>query len=85
MNLRAFNLYLFLEMADGVDDETWLFHLRRGDYSKWLGEQVKDPELAEEIRPLEGNDSMSPRQSREVVRAAIEARYTLPADKPSGA
>ncbi len=24
------------QMADDVDDDTWLFHLRRGDYSTWF-------------------------------------------------
>src|SRR5204863_357016 len=36
LNLRAHNLVLFLELAGGVDDETWLYHLRRGDYSRWF-------------------------------------------------
>src|SRR6185436_15348285 len=27
MNLRAQNLMLFLQLADGIDDETWEFHL----------------------------------------------------------
>jgi hypothetical protein len=31
LNLRAQNLLTFLQMADGVDDETWRYHLRRGD------------------------------------------------------
>jgi hypothetical protein len=33
LNLRAQNLMLFLQMADGVDDITFEHHLRRGDYS----------------------------------------------------
>ena len=32
LNLRAQNLQIFLQMADGVDDETWIWHLRNGDY-----------------------------------------------------
>jgi hypothetical protein len=32
LNLRAHNLMIFLQMADGVDDATWLHHLHRGDY-----------------------------------------------------
>jgi hypothetical protein len=42
LNLRAQNLTVFLQLADGVDDGTWLHHLRRGDYSRWIGESVKD-------------------------------------------
>jgi hypothetical protein len=29
-----------------IDDETWLYHLRRGDYSAWLARTIKDPDLA---------------------------------------
>lgn len=29
MNLRAHNLSTFLQLAEGVDDDTWLFHLAR--------------------------------------------------------
>jgi HAD superfamily hydrolase (TIGR01484 family) len=30
LNLRAQNLVVFLQMAEGVDDATWLFHLAQG-------------------------------------------------------
>src|SRR5262249_9127012 len=33
LNLRAQNLKTFLQLAEGVDDDTWMFHLRKGDYS----------------------------------------------------
>jgi len=33
LNLRAQNLTIFMQMADGVDDETWLHHLQANDYS----------------------------------------------------
>ncbi len=36
LNLRAQNLVIFLQLAEGVDDETWLFHRDRGDYSRWI-------------------------------------------------
>jgi HAD superfamily hydrolase (TIGR01484 family) len=80
LNLKAYNLQLFVHLADGVDDETWKFHLVRNDYSRWLRVEVKDGELAEEIEQIERG--LEP--TRAAVRAAIERRYTLPADKPSG-
>jgi hypothetical protein len=83
LNLKAHNLVLFLQMADGVDDETWEFHRTHGDYSRWLRDQVKDPALAEEVAAVE-EEAADPKASRAAVRAAIEKRYTLPADKPSG-
>jgi hydroxymethylpyrimidine pyrophosphatase-like HAD family hydrolase len=63
LNLRAQNLLQFLEVAAGVDDDTWTFHFQRGDYSRWFRDVIKDPELA-------------------AAAAAVESRYTLPADAP---
>lgn len=34
-NLRVDNLEEFVRIARQVDDETWLYHLHRGDYSHW--------------------------------------------------
>jgi HAD superfamily hydrolase (TIGR01484 family) len=78
LNLRANNLMMFLQIADGVDDDTWLHHLRRGDYSRWMRERIKDDDLAGEIAQYE-NGSLGPRLSRERIKAAIEQRYTAPA------
>jgi hypothetical protein len=85
LSLKAQNLIIFLQMADGVDDETWEYHRGRNDYSRWLRDKVKDGELADEVESVENDESLSPEASRAGVRAAIEGRYTLPADKPSGA
>jgi HAD superfamily hydrolase (TIGR01484 family) len=77
LKLRAQNLSLFMQIADGVDDPTWLHHLSRHDYSRWMNEAIKDEELAGEVRKAEAlND---PAQSRRLVREAIERRYTAPA------
>ena len=84
LNLKAHNLMQFLQMADGVDDGTWEFHLRKGEYSKWFRDQIKDAELGAEAAAIEEDKGKSPAESRAAVRAAVEARYTLPADKPSG-
>jgi HAD superfamily hydrolase (TIGR01484 family) len=78
LNLRAHNLALFVQMADGVDPETWSFHLERNDYSTWLRDAVKDVELANEVREIEGLAEQADR-SRALVRKAIDRRYTLPA------
>ncbi|WP_439623163.1 HAD-IIB family hydrolase [Gemmata sp.] len=83
LNLKASNLFLFLQMADGVDDDTWEFHRTAGDYSKWARTQIKDPELADELEGIEAGDA-DPAESRAAVRAAVVSRYTLPADAPSG-
>jgi hypothetical protein len=79
LNLRAQNLLVFAQIADGVDDETWLHHLYAGDYARWFREKVKDPELAEEAEVVARDTSLSARASRACVRVAIERRYSLPA------
>ena len=79
LNLRAQNLFLFMQIADGVDDDTWLHHLRSRDYSRWMREAIKDPGLADDVAHVEARDDMPPLESRRRVRQAIEERYTLPA------
>jgi len=80
LNLRAQNLSLFTQIAAGLDDETWLFHLRRGDYSRWFHEAIKDDDLARAAAAVEEDDSLAPAESRARMREAIEARYTAPAE-----
>src|SRR5262249_39624099 len=36
LNLRTQNLMMFSQVAEGVDDETWIHHLRQHDYSRWF-------------------------------------------------
>jgi len=80
LNLRAQNLTLFLQMAEGVDDGTWLYHLKRHDYSRWFIEAIKDEDLASEARQLEERLASDARQSRRAMRELIARRYTAPAD-----
>src|SRR5262249_12606767 len=82
LNLRAQNLMLFLQLADGVDDESWTYHLRQGDYSRWFREAIKDDELAGEAETVEKLPNLSPADSRKLIKAAVEKRYTLPAASP---
>jgi energy-coupling factor transporter ATP-binding protein EcfA2 len=79
LNLRAQNLTLFLQLADGVDDETWLHHLRQGEYSAWIKESIDDPELAAEVAAVEEDAAMSADDSRRRIREVVEDRYTTPA------
>jgi len=78
LRLRATNLVMFLEMADGADDDTWAWHRGRGDFSAWVETSIKDAELAGEVRGIEGNGT-DVATARAEIRDAIERRYTLPA------
>ena len=79
LNLRAHNLVIFLQMAQGVDDQTWMHHLHSGEYSRWFGEAIKDDELAAETRAVEQNEALSAQESRERIKEIVERRYTAPA------
>lgn len=79
LNLRAQNLTLFIQIGEGVDDETWLYHLHQGDYSRWFREAIKDDTLAEEAETVEQLTHISASQSLNAIKTAIEKRYTLPA------
>jgi hypothetical protein len=79
LNLRAQNLTIFVQMADGVDDDTWLHHLSAHDYSRWVREAIKDDELADELEQIEGQPARNPQATRRSVREAIERKYTAPA------
>jgi hypothetical protein len=77
LNLRAQNLSMFLQLGDGVDDETWLFHLKSGHYSKWFRDVIKDPELAAQTERLEHEQNGSAELTRKYIRSEIEKRYIL--------
>ncbi|WP_027714375.1 HAD hydrolase family protein [Desulfuromonas sp. TF] len=77
-NLKAQNLFIFSQLAEGVDEETWLYHLQRGDYSRWFREVIKDESLAGEARITEMRKDLSSWDSRRLICEAIDKRYTLP-------
>jgi hypothetical protein len=77
-NLLAQNLAIFSQIASGIDNETWLFHLHRGDYSQWFRKSVKDGDLADQTEQIERRRDLQPAETRELIRSLIESRYTLP-------
>jgi hydroxymethylpyrimidine pyrophosphatase-like HAD family hydrolase len=79
LNLRAQNLAIFVQMANGVDDDSWLFHLHAGDYSRWFRDAIRDDALAREAATVERDRTLPAAASRAKVRDAIAKRYTLPA------
>ena len=79
LNLRAQNLRSFLQLGEGVDDETWMFHLRRETLFPRFKTIIKDEELAREAAEIERDEAASPKDSRERIREAVDGRYTASA------
>jgi hypothetical protein len=67
---------MFLQIAEGIDDATWLHHLRAGDYSRWFRDDIKDEDLADEIAAVESDRAFSAADSRRSVKEAVGRRYT---------
>lgn len=76
LNLKAQNLMLFIQLSEGIDDETWMHHLKKGDYSRWFGTMVKDKELASEAEKVEQQKDISPEESRRLIHEIIRESYT---------
>jgi hydroxymethylpyrimidine pyrophosphatase-like HAD family hydrolase len=79
LNLRAQNMRMFAQLAEGVDEDTWTHHLRQGDYSRWLRDAVKDTTVADEVAKIEKNSKLKPAESRTQILGAIRKHYTAAA------
>jgi HAD superfamily hydrolase (TIGR01484 family) len=79
LNLRAQNMNLFAQLAEGVDEETWKFHLSKGDYSRWFREAIKDDDIAQLIAGIERDRNCSAKESRQRILDTIRKHYTAPA------
>jgi len=84
MNLRAQNLILFCQLAEGIDDDTWQFHLESGDYSRWFAGSIKDDKLASAAIQIEEQKSLTPAESKKLIIDAIQRDYTLPSTPAVG-
>jgi HAD superfamily hydrolase (TIGR01484 family) len=78
LNLRAQNVLIFLQIAEGVDDETLMYHFREGHFSEWFGTHVKDNEVGEKMRQLEKEKDLTRDKLLERMHEIIEETYTLP-------
>lgn len=78
MNRPARNLFAFMAIAEEIDDETWLFHLRAGDYAAWFRQVIRDPELAQETDAIARDHERTAAASRRAVIRAIRRRYIAP-------
>jgi hypothetical protein len=78
LNLPAQNLRIFMQLGQGVDDETWTYHLRRGDYASWFRDVIKDTELADAAERIERSETATPADSRRYIFDLITKRYEAP-------
>jgi hypothetical protein len=76
--IRASSLLRFAEICEEIDDVTWLYHLQRGDFARWFRDVIKDDVLAVEADRGAALTHAAIAESRDVIRRAIEKRYTLP-------
>jgi HAD superfamily hydrolase (TIGR01484 family) len=77
--LRAQNLRLFLQIGEGVDEETWLYHLHRGDYENWFRSIIRDSGLANAAASIALRPGLTAQDGRALIRAAIERSYSASA------
>lgn len=76
LNLRAQNLTMFVQIAEGLDDATWSYHLRESDFSRWFRTVIKDPELADEAQKVE-QPRVPASESRDRILSEIRKRYIV--------
>lgn len=77
LKLKANNLQSFTELAQGVDDDTWMYHLKRHDFSGWIRNSVNDDALAEQVEKIE-NAEPDPIRSRAEITKLVQLHYTGP-------
>jgi hydroxymethylpyrimidine pyrophosphatase-like HAD family hydrolase len=77
LKIRAQNLALFLQLGEGVDEETWLHHFRQRDYSDWFRRVIKDDDLADDVAAIEQRRDVTAEEGRALVHAAVAKRYTV--------
>jgi hydroxymethylpyrimidine pyrophosphatase-like HAD family hydrolase len=74
LHLVANNLMLFLHMAEGIDIDTWLYHLHRKDFTNWFRKAIHDEELAKVAEEAEKMTDAP--ASRRHVLDFIAQKYT---------
>ena len=75
LHLVANNLMLFVRLAEGIDTDTWLFHLRRQDFANWFRTSVHDEDLAKAAE--EAERMAEPAESKRYVLEMIGKKYTV--------
>jgi hypothetical protein len=66
------------QIAEGISESTWMFHLRRSDYSRWFRDAIRDSYLADQAERIERRMDLTSSETRVLILELIRARYTLP-------
>lgn len=72
LNLKANNLAMFTHLAEGIDDDTWIYHLRRKDFRNWFESSVNDEELAAASVEAENKNAA---ESKKIILDYIRQKY----------
>ena len=76
LGFSALTLEEFYRLAKQVCSDSLEFHLYRGDFERWLGEVVKDSELAEAVAGLK-SAGLKSEDLRKALLKAIDAKYGI--------
>lgn len=74
LNLQAQNISIFLQLLEGIDEETYLFHLVRNDYSTWFDDVIHDDVIAAKLKEIEGSKEPA-MESRLMILQVIRERF----------
>lgn len=72
LNLKANNLAMFTHLAEGIDDDTWIYHLKRKDFRKWFESSVNDDALAAVSEEAENKNAAD---SKKIILDYIRQKY----------
>ena len=73
LNLKANNLSMFVHIAEGVDDDTWNYHLQKKEYTKWFKEALHDDDLAAISKEAEKKKNAA--DSKKLILDFITKKY----------
>ena len=66
---------MFKHIAEGIDTDTWLFHLHRHDFTRWFHDSLHDEELAGISK--EAEKIADPHISKQKLLSFIAGKYTV--------
>ena len=74
LGFSAQSLEEFYRQIKQVTSDSLEFHFYRGDFENWIGEVLKDSELAEAVGNLKA-DGLKGESLRKALAEAIDAKY----------